>query len=155
MNIDDSMIKSYLMGKDDSKYHWLFSSILDSGEYIFESPNSEYRENVRELYIRMYEALMDFTPYNVELFSTLFHSWKDLINDVNIILSVGCPAPYDAMVREHDGREYIIFDLIRFLSYGKTGDDLLPMIIRLITHEITHICIHVDYPVATDTYEKN
>ena len=153
MNIDDSMIKSYLVGKDDYKSHWLFNSILDKGEYTFDRPKNEYKEKIKEIYEKTYESLISFTPYNVELFSTLFPEWKSLINDVNIILAVGCPSPYDAMVREHNGREYVIFDLIRFMSYEKEGDDIVSLIIGMITHEISHTCIHADYPVIDKIYE--
>lgn len=154
MNIDNSMIRSYLSGKDDYKYHWLFNSILDSGEYTFDRPNDEYKEKIKEIYEKTYENLISFTPYNVKLFSVLFPKWKNLINDVNIILAVGCPSPYDAMVREHDGIEYVIFDLIRLMSYEKYGDDILSLIIGMITHEISHVCIHTDYPVINNTYEN-
>lgn len=151
MNIDDSMIKSYLAGKDDYKNHWLFNSILDNGEYTFDNPNNKYKEKIKEIYEKIYENLKDFTPYNIELFLILFPQWESLINDINVILAVGCPAPYDAMVRHHDGREYVIFDLIRFMGYEKEGDDILSLIIGMITHEISHICIHGDYPSINKT----
>lgn len=154
MNIDDSMIKSYLAEKDDYKSHWLFNSILDNGEYTFDKPNNEYKEKIKEIYEKIYENLINFTPYNVEVFSTLFPKWENLINDINVILAVGCPSPYDAMVREHEEREYVIFDLIRFMSYEKDGYDILSLIKGMITHEISHICIHNDYPVIDRTYKE-
>lgn len=46
MNIDDSMIKSYLADKDDYAGHWLFNNILDNGEYAFDKPNIEYKDKV-------------------------------------------------------------------------------------------------------------
>lgn len=54
------------------------------------------------------DALNDFKSYNIGVFSTLFPRWRELIG--NIILSVGCPALYDAMVREYNGKYYIMFD---------------------------------------------
>lgn len=57
------------------------------------------------------------------------------------------------MVREHNGREFIIFDLIRFMSYEKDGDDILSLITGMITHEIAHVCIHNNYPVIDKTYK--
>lgn len=152
MNIDDLMIKSYLEGRDDYKSHWLFNSILDNGEYVFDKPKNEDKEKIREIYEKTYHSLENFIPYNAEMFSTLFSEWKKQINDVNIILAVGCPSPYDAMVREYDGREYIIFDLVRFLEYEKEGEDILSVIRGMITHEITHICVHADYPILNKTY---
>lgn len=119
MNIDDSMIKSYLKGKDAYNDHWLFYKILDDGEYTFEKPDNKYKEEISKIYEKTYEKLISFTPYNVHLFSILFPKWKSLINQANIILAVGCPSPYDAMVREHEGREYIIFDLITSRKYTK------------------------------------
>lgn len=153
MNIDDSMIKSYLAGNDDYNSHWLFNNILDNGEYAFDRPNNKYKEKIREIYEKIHGNLINFTPYNVDLFSKLFPTWKTLINDANIILAIGCPSPYDAMVREHEGREYVIFDLIRFMSYEKAGYDIVSLITGMITHEISHICIHADYPVNDNSYE--
>lgn len=153
MNIDDSVIRSYLAGKDGYDSHWLFKSILDNGEYTFDRPDDDYKEKIEEIYDKTYENLINFIPYNVKLFSELFPDWKSIINDVNIILAVGCPSPYDAMVREHDGKEYVIFDIVRLMSYGKNGDEIISLIIGMITHEISHICIHTDYPVIDKTYE--
>jgi len=152
MNIDDSMIKSYLADEDHYVSHWLFNSILDNGEYTFYKPNKEDKEKVKEIYEKTYSSLSNFTPYNVSIFSKLFPNWTELIEDINIILAVGCPSPYDAMVREYDGVEYVIFDLIRFMSYEKNSDDIVALIRGMITHEFTHICIHNIYPFVESEY---
>lgn len=154
MNVDISIVERYLQGKDDYAGHWLFYHILDNGEYAFDRPNPAQRGTIEESLKKISDALNDFTPYNIEMFSTLFPSWKELISDVNVILSVGCPAPYDAMIREYDGNEYMIFDLIRFLDYQKEGEDILSLMRGLITHEVSHICIHNDYPACPITYRE-
>ncbi|MPQ45066.1 hypothetical protein [Clostridium tarantellae] len=154
MNIDDSIIKSYLEGKDDYKSYWLFKNILDNGEYIFDKPKNEYKDKVKEICEKIYSNLNNFSPYNTELFSKLFPKWKDLIKDINIVLAVGCPSSYDAMVREYNGKEYIILDLIRFMSYEKKDEEIIALIVAMITHEFAHICIHRDYPVAKVGYKN-
>ena len=43
----------------------------------------------------------------------------------------------------HDGEEFIILDLIRLLEYKA---DIGMLMTPFLTHELTHICIHADYP---------
>lgn len=154
MTIDDSIIKSYLKDKDDYKNHWLFNSILDNGEYVFDNPNNIFKDKVNIISKNAYKQLMNFTPYNVSIFNELFPNWKDLMNNINIIFAVGCPSPYDAMVRNHEETEYIIFDLIRFISYEEKGYDVSEIISDMITHEFVHICLHFKYPAIEDNYES-
>ncbi len=154
MKVDVSIIENFFQGKDEYTEHWLFNHILDNGEFAFEKPDSKQRQMVNDMFRKVSTILNDFKPYNIIIFSTLFPLWKEVIRNVNIILAVGCPAPYDAMVREHDGKEYIIFDLIRILQYQKEGEDILSIIRKLITHEVAHICIHNEYPVWPMTYRE-
>ena len=154
MNIDDSIVRSYLHGKDVYQEHWLFYQISDDHEYTFSKPSSDLKELVEETLNKTLHKLNNFQPFNEHLFTTLFPKWKELIKDVNIILSVGSPAPYDAMVREHEGKEYMIFDLVRFLEYQKDGEDILSLIRQMITHEITHVCVHHDYPIISSPYKE-
>ena len=62
MNIDDSIIKGYLEGKDDYESHWLFKSILDNGEYIIDKPNNKYKDKIKEIYEKTYNNLNNFIP---------------------------------------------------------------------------------------------
>lgn len=154
MNIDTSIVKSYLQGNDDFAGHWLFYHILDNGEYVFDKPDLEHREAAGRMLKKLQNSLDNFKPYNIELFSGLFPEWRELAHDTNVVLAVGCPAPYDAMVREYGGREFIIFDLIRLLEYQKNGSNILSLMRQLITHEVSHICIHADYPIQPTTYQE-
>jgi hypothetical protein len=152
MNIYDSMIKSYLNDKDDYKEHWLFFEITENDEYVFEQPDPDLKVKVKFIYNKTCDNLNNFSPFNEPLFTKLFPKWRELVNDVNVILAVGCPSPYDAMVREHDGTQYIILDLIRFLSYENKTDDIISIIVGMITHEFAHVCIHNDYPYQPNNY---
>jgi hypothetical protein len=155
MNVDTSIVRSFLQGNNDYAEHWLFYHILDHGEYAFAKPDSAQKEVVKEALSKTLDELNDFKPYNIEIFSTLFPRWREVTRDVNVTLSVGCPAPYDAMVREYNGKEYMIFDLIRFLDYQKDDGDFLLLIRQMITHELSHICIHSDYPVISAPYTES
>lgn len=55
-----------------------------------------------------------------------------------MLLTVGIPAPYDAMVCEHDGREWVVFDMGRFLSYQNPQEFARQML----THETAHALLH-------------
>lgn len=154
MNVDSSIVESYLQGKDDYAGHWLFSTILENGEYAFDRPDSAQRRKVEESLKKISDALNDFVPYNLVIFSNLFPIWKKLIRDVNIILSVGCPASYDAMIRKHGDDVYMIFDLVRLFDYENKRENSVHIMRGLITHELSHICIHNDYPVSATTYKE-
>lgn len=89
----------------------------------------------------------------MDIYSALYPEWEAIVNEMTVLLLVGCPNPYDAMVREHNGKEYIIFDLIRFGNYEMQGCDIEQLIRQLITHETSHLCLHKKYPVPTaDSY---
>lgn len=146
MNIDDSIIKEYLSGGNTYKEHWLFYSITENGEYTYSQPQEDLKERVNQLHALVMDKLQDFHPFNQQLFMELFPTWRGLIKNINVLLSVGCPDPYDAMVREHGGKDYIIFDMARLIGYGNTIDELASVIRSMITHEFAHVCIHNDYP---------
>ena len=151
MLLDDSLVTKYLAGQSQLQSHWIFDNIVE-GEKTFESPeatekkwNSEQKDlktEVKKLQEVLVQELEDFKPYNKRYFDQLFPQWKQLLENVNIVLSVGCPDPYDAMTLSHEGKEYMVYDLIRFLSYQA---DPVSLIRTLLTHEFAHICIHADY----------
>lgn len=153
MNIDGSIIRGYLNDREDYSSHWLFKSILDNGEYAFDMPEAAYKAEVKEIFEKACHSLDNFIPYNESLFSKLFPQWRQILKDINIIFAVGCPAPYDALTRNHGGREYIIFDLVRFMDYEKKGYDILSLIRKMITHEFAHVCIHKDHPLEEGNYK--
>lgn len=99
-----------------------------------------------KIYDQVLQILDHFIPFNVSIFKKLFPNYTKLIEEVNILLIVGCPNPYDAMFKQYEGSEYIVFDLIRLSQYVKQGDTLENLIIQFITHEFTHQCIHRTYP---------
>ena len=154
MNIDPSIVNSYLSADDEYAEHWLFHHILDNGDYAFDKPSPARREMVRDELAEIQRVLNGFVPYNLELFSALFPKWSELLQDVNIILSVGCPAPYDAMIREYGGKEYMIFDLIRLLDYQRAGEGTAALVRQMITHEASHVCLHADYPPRPASYRE-
>lgn len=153
MKIDASIVTDYLQGRQDYAGHWLFSSLRD-GEYLFDPPSPAEKGAVEELLTLVYGALRDFVPYNRELFCALFPHWREQAGTVEVLLAVGCPAPYDAMVREQNGKQSIVFDLIRCLEYKRAGVDIPSLMRKLITHELAHVCIHRDYPACPAAYRE-
>ena len=153
MNIDFSIIDTYLDNKPDYQNHWVFSVIKDDGAYCFTQPNPSNKQKINALYNKIVKALENFTPYNSSLLNRLFPNWVNLLPEVNIILTVGCPNPYDAMVRGYKGTEYMIFDLAILSGYDDGKTDIVAVIKRLITHEFIHICIRQDYPATNLAYQ--
>lgn len=145
MNIDKIIVEKYLRQEAGLENHWIFSQIVP-GEKAFEQPDCSKRDEVELLLKQITRLVKDFRPFNSDLYNVLFPQWRTITENTTVILSVGSPAPYDAMVRMKDGKEYVIFDLIRFLEYSNSGYDIERIIRQLLTHELAHICIHEDYP---------
>lgn len=154
MFIEDSIVLKYLSGDEYNEIgdNWVFKNI-EKGKYLFESPDAKKHDDVKSILFDMERVLSEFIPLNKNIYSTLFTEWRTILNGMNVILLVGCPSPYDAMVRKHDGKEYIIFDLIRFCDYKMQGYDIELLIRQLITHETSHLCLHKQYPLpSSDDY---
>ncbi len=152
MYIDNSIIINFLNDNDDYKNHWLFTHILPDRTFTFSQPKQIDKKDISVLYHTMIEHLHNFTPYNHSIIEKLFPNWKTMLSSLNVILAIGCPPPYDAMTRTYQEKEYIIFDLVRFLDYQKQGYDIFSIIMTMITHEFIHICIHNDYPCTSNHY---
>ena len=157
MIIDFTLVNKFL---NEDKYreienHWLFNNI-EKGEHLFELPNESQRNEVERILDHIQNNLSDFKPLNEDIFTSIYPEWPQIINDMNVLLVVGCPDPYDAMVMEYGGRQYVIFDLIRLNNYVRLGYNIDSMINQLLTHEISHLCLREKYPVpnSTDYFEN-
>lgn len=152
MNIDFTLVNKFL---NDHRFgeienHWLFNNI-ENGEHLFELPNVSQRKEVKIILELIQKNLSDFKPLNENIFTAIYPEWPQIIGDMNVLLVVGCPEPYDAMVKEYGGTQYVIFDLIRLNNYVKLGYNIDSMINQLLTHEISHLCLHQKYPVPTSS----
>lgn len=145
MKIDSTMIEAYLEDRKDYREHWIFSHIKED-DYCFEEPPAHLKAEVRKLDFDLTSTLASFRPLNEEYFSLLFPNWRTYEKAVNVIFVVGCPSPFDAMVREYEGVEYIIFDLIRFLDMKNMGYHPVDFAKSMMTHELIHICLHGNLP---------
>lgn len=154
MNIDDSIIKQYLAGSDAYARHWVYRHISESGAYLFEKPAHSQKEEIKTLCRAVSQGLADFEPYNGDLVLSLFPHWQERLDTMNVLLCVGCPEPYDAMVRTYGGQMYMIFDLVQLYRYQAQGMDIPALMRRLITHEAIHVCIRRDHPEAGETYPE-
>ena len=150
MIIDSGIVNDYLNDNEISG-HWLFSSI-EEGRQLFVKPRASLKPAVREVMTEINHSLEDFVPFNRALYSDLFPNWQSVMKRINVLLAVGCPPPYDAMVREHDGEEFVIFDLVRFNAYKEEGSDLVRLARSLITHESAHVCLHNRHRPTKDDY---
>lgn len=110
---------------------------------------------VSKVYKQILYTLSNFKLFNETVFKVLFPNYEDLLVNVHVLLVVGCPEPYDAMFKEYEGTEYIVFDLIRLASYVEQGYSVEDLVTQLIIHEFTHQCINQIYPCSKEmTYEE-
>jgi hypothetical protein len=143
MKVDDSIIQKYLSGQEPASYSdcWVYSA-LGRGN-VFETPKSSDREWVSQLCEKLKNQILNFIPRNIKLVKQLFPNFDDVEKEYTVMLVVGFPDPYDAMVLEYDGTEYMVFDLIQF---GKEALNENYSCHRVLTHELIHACLHQKYP---------
>lgn len=146
MYINDEIVIRYLNQEDESTYknHWIFHSI-EEGHYLFETPSYEKSEVIKVLIEQIHLIIRHFEPFNEKVFRSIFRNADRIIADTQILLVVGCPTPYDAMVRKYQENEYIVFDLVRFAEYINSRYNMEHIIRQLLTHELAHSCLHEKY----------
>ena len=147
MRIDNSIIDLYLDGKPSSAYaaHWVYSIIAD-GQYLFSEPNASHLTEVKRIKDRVAEACNSFQFRNSDLVFDIFDGIPAIMEHTSIVLTVGLPAMYDAMVREYNGETYVIIDLINFSNYIEDGNDFSDLITNFLSHELIHVLISARYP---------
>ncbi|WP_425449263.1 hypothetical protein [Dethiothermospora halolimnae] len=151
MGIDAKIIDSYLEEKslDKVKNHWIFHSISPS-KYLFEEPLLEDYGLIKNTYKQIKKAFKTFKPLNLKLWESIFGQYEGIPKTVSIYLVVGCPDPYDAMIREdNNGNLSMIFDLAILSKYTKEPSKVYELILQMITHELTHVYINNDYKDKT------
>lgn len=150
MNINSEIIDKFFSGNDYST-HWVFSNI-EPGKYLFEEPNHSIVD-LQSFYTKVVNTLISFEPYNLHFFNETFSNWNDVLQGIEIILSVGAPYPYDAMVRDNNGKVVIIFDLNRMF----TSDEIFAQIYikQMITHELFHVLYRLDKNVNVTDYKDS
>ncbi len=137
MIVNRRIVDDFLLGKDISG-EWIFSQI-EEGKYLFcLSDIQTKQEDVKGIADRIAQMTAQFEPCNAAYYRSLFPEFEKGLDDYEVMLTVGVPAPYDAMVREHDGRERIVFDMGRFLAYPNPEEFARLML----THETTHALLH-------------
>jgi hypothetical protein len=143
MIIDDSIVKDYLKGNNLESYkdHWIFKSFEKYS--VFELPDKKHIEWVSKLYIKLIGQILNYKPRNGTAVRNLFPNFDEIAETFNIMLVVGFPDPYDAMVLEHNGKDYMIFDLIQF---GENSLSENYCCHRVLTHELIHMCLMEYYP---------
>ncbi len=149
MIINDDIIIDYLndLSSDKYKNHWVFNNI-EQNQYLFEEPSNEHKDSVKVICEEIKSVLNNFTPLNRRLFEELFPSYKEILSKSKVMLVVGCPEPYDAMVMNYKGEDYIVFDLIRFAGYINNGYSLDKLLNQLLTHEFAHKCLMDKYNLS-------
>lgn len=105
------------------------------------------REWVAKLYDKLLDQINNFIPRNGDFVKRFFPNFDRIAADYTILLVVGFPDPYDAMVLEHDGKAYMVFDLIQFQEESLNKNYSCH---RVLTHELIHLCLMEDYPLPSE-----
>lgn len=144
MIVDAHIVKDYIAGKNLNRYKdfWIYNCFGNSP--LFETPDFKNREWVSKLYEKISKQIKHFIPRNGETVRRLFPRFDRISTDYTIMLVVGFPDPYDAMVLERDGKAYMVFDLIQFCEDALNENYSCH---RVLTHELIHLCLMEDYPI--------
>lgn len=147
MNFDTSILEDYYNGQLTADNHWLYNNIKKD-EKVFEKIlySNETIQNTSNLITKTLDN--EFEPFNESIILKIFPDFYKNLEKVTVILSVGLPSPYDALVRNYQGREYIIFDVAQFLNYKMTDDQIITFSKSMLTHEGLHYSLHNIYPLS-------
>ena len=116
MKLDRQIVDDFLGGSTDLD-SWVFSEI-EPGKRLFDLSDVQTKQSeIGQLAGQITQMAQEFVPCNAAYYTRLFPDYQKELRDYPVLLTVGIPAPYDAMVCEHDGREWVVFDMGRFLSY--------------------------------------
>lgn len=159
MNLETQIIDSYLAGENIDKFknHWIYWTVGQGefkGKNIFNKPSSDNIENVQRLYDEVKQCLVDFQPFNRELWDILFQNWRLVLERVEVYLTIGLPEPNDAtVIKSPLGNNVIVLDLGCWTKY-LDHTNITQLVRNLITHECCHICIQKYNPIIDKDYES-
>lgn len=137
MKLDRQIVDDFLGGSTDLD-SWVFSEI-EPGKRLFDLSDVQTKQSeIGQLAGQITQMAQEFVPCNAAYYTRLFPDYQKELRDYPVLLTVGIPAPYDAMVCEHDGREWVVFDMGRFLSYQNPQEFARQML----THETAHALLH-------------
>ena len=146
MKIEDSIVKAYLEKKPSSEYsnHWIFSNVISDTNVFIEPPfeRTTEVENCQKQLVKLYD---NFILRNENLIHNVFHDAPAIVENANILHTVGLPWPYTALMRTHKDVDYIVFDLIHFSDGILKGTDISAMVSNLLSHELIHVIINANY----------
>ena len=147
MTIDDSIVQRYLHGEATESYSgcWIYCAL--GGGRRFEEPDPANRGWVSLLCAKLRDQIPNYVPRNESVVRSLIPEFESIAREYTIMLVVGFPDPYDAMVLEHDGKEYLVFDLVQFGSESLSDEYSCH---RVLTHELIHMCLHRMFPIPKD-----
>ena len=148
MIINTEIVDNYIKFNDleCSKSHWIYSAIIP-GSIKFEEPNNINMKDILNLKNLILNLLENFKPINYSLWHQVFTNEDFVSNNQEILVIVGLPEPYDALVRTNlEGDNVIVFDIVRLLGYSNL-DRIIPAIV---THEFTHILIDKKFNLYKD-----
>ena len=153
MIIDRSIINAYFAEKPTSVYsnHWIYSEV-EKGEYLFESPPLNRISEIKDCYDQIAKVCDSFTLRNELLIEHIFSDAKSIMESANILFTVGLPTMYDALVREHEGGEFVVIDIVNFANYITNGHKVSELVNNFLSHELIHILINASYPYEEMTY---
>ncbi len=144
MIIDDGIVRRYLAGEllDADRQNWIYRA--EGLGSLFSTPDPKNAQWVAKLRDKLVEQIYAYVPRNYEAVKAIFPAFDEVASNFTIMLVVGFPDPYDAMMLESpDGESVMVFDLIQF------GEESLRVgysCHRVLTHELIHMCLHRDYP---------
>ncbi|MFR8996485.1 MAG: hypothetical protein ACLVJR_08840, partial [Negativibacillus sp.] len=97
MKLDRQIVDDFLGGSTDLD-SWVFSEI-EPGKRLFDLSDVQTKQSeIGQLAGQITQMAQEFVPCNAAYYTRLFHDYQKELLDYPVLLTVGIPAPYDAMV---------------------------------------------------------
>ena len=155
MKIDTRIVDAFIAGEPVARYceHWIYN-VIEDGKHLFQKSDKYCVDEIASCLSNVLESLRNFSYLNDDIIKQLFSEPKKIIQNANILLIVDAPTMYDAMVREHKGVQYIVFNIMSFVEYKAHNHSIDSLVMNFLTHELIHVLICADYPFEATTFTE-
>lgn len=140
---------------DKHKEDWIFKYLgkVSGIESILQEPsyNQDEIKIIKRIAMEIRKQIENFKPNNLEIWNLLFPNWEEIISEVVIYFIVGLPNGYDALAfRDEQGKPIVVYDIGNWIIYKDMS--ILDVVNNLLTHELSHVCIHDVFPEIHHVY---
>ncbi len=145
MNIDTHLIRRYL--NDEPLYSAEEAWIYRNADPVDQKRHDVVQELCRQLLDRRWPC------FNHALYEALFPSLDTIVKETEIIL-IAAASDVPTYIRMHEGKAYLIIDLIQVANLTRIVAAMMHVIDNFICLETAMRCIAAEWPVSALSYTE-